>query len=146
MRFEQALSVTAGYQPRLHTYCILLLASKRERAILCPTVSISLYYLSCYILQFYANHALPQITPISRTCIHCVMHTCKFPPRMSFAGYTAVLRTTAGRFACCWFAHNAAHSPTKVTIHMTIVDTSTVLNQEEEENMKYSAHHSPIHV
>ena len=29
---------------------------------------------------------------------------------------------------------------------MTIVDTSTVLNLEEEENIKYSAHHSPIYV
>ena len=48
---------------------------------------------------------------------------------MSFAGYTAVLCTTAGRFACCWLAHNAVHSP---TIHMTIVDTSTVLNLEEK--------------
>ena len=63
---------------------------------------------------------------------------------MSFAGYTAVLHTTAGRFACCWLAHNAVHSPAKITIHMTIVDTSTVLNLEEE-NMKNSAHHSPIY-
>ena len=58
-------------------------------------------------------------------------------PCMSFAGYTAVLRTTAGRFACCWLAHNAVHSPAKMTTYMTIVDTSTV----EEENMKNSAHH-----
>ena len=65
---------------------------------------------------------------------------------MSFVGYTAVLHATAGRFACCWLAHNAVHSPTKMIIHMTIVDTSIVLNLEEEENMKNSAHHSPIHV
>ena len=61
--------------------------------------------------------------------------TNEIPPCMSFMGYTAVLRTTAGRFACCWLAHNAVHSD------MTIVDTSTVLNLEEEENMKNSAHH-----
>ena len=63
------------------------------------------------------------------------MHTRMFPPRMSFAGYTAVPHTAAGRFACCWFAHNAVHSPAKITI----VDTSTVLNLEEEGNMKIIA-------
>ena len=39
--------------------------------------------------------------------------------------FVAVLRTTDGRFVCCWLAHNAVHSG------MTIVDTSTVLNLEE---------------
>ena len=66
------------------------------------------------------------------SCTHANESLC-----MSFAGYTAVLCTTAGRFSCCWLAHNAVHSPTK----MTIVDTSTVLNLEEE-NMKNSAHHT----
>ena len=59
---------------------------------------------------------------------------------MSFAGYTAVPHTAAGRFACCWLAHNAVHSPAE----MTVVDTSTVLNLEEE-NMKNSARHSPMY-